>query len=56
MTLTIVKNHKTLSEWFADLDLEQKLSIYRWLNQKPIILEDIFEPEESRDSQVDGTE
>ena len=42
MTLKLIKNHKTLTEWFTDLDLEQKLNVYHFINQKPIKFPDIF--------------
>lgn len=41
--MKLIKNHKTLTEWFADLPLEDKLNLYNYYpdyNLKPII--DIF--------------
>jgi len=43
--MKLIKNHKTLTEWFEDLLLEDKLNLYNYYsdyNLKPII--DIFEP------------
>lgn len=41
--MKLIKNHKTLTEWFEDLPLEDKLNLYNYYpdyNLKPII--DIF--------------
>ncbi|GAG98117.1 unnamed protein product [marine sediment metagenome] len=52
--------HKTLTEWFNNLSLKDKLKLYDYYKEQNIEL--IFnwippcECEESRDSQVSGTE
>lgn len=61
--MKLIKNHKTLTEWFSDLPLEDKLNLYNYysdyLYSKPII--DIFyEPVgdvgiKPLDSQTGGT-
>lgn len=39
--MKLIKNHKTLTEWFEDLPLEDKLNLYNYYpDYKPII--DIF--------------
>lgn len=45
MTLKIVKNHKTLSEWFDDLSLKDKLNLYDYYAEQNLeLLTDIFYP------------
>jgi len=54
--MKLIKNHKTLTKWFSDLTLQQKIDVYFFVNHKPIDFTNLFQPEELRDSQVDGTE
>ena len=58
LTEAVMKNEKrkTLTEWFDDLSLLDKLKLYKYhIDQELKLFNGIFQPEESRDSQVGGT-
>jgi len=52
-----MEKRKTLTEWFDDLSLLEKLQLYNCHAEQELeSINNLFEPEESRDSQVGGTE
>ncbi len=43
MTLKLIKNHKTLSEWFNDLPIKTKVEAYNFVQSLiPVFVPDIF--------------
>ena len=52
-----MEKRKTLTEWFNGLSLKDKIKLHHYhIEQELELINNLFEPEESRDSQVGGTE